>query len=62
MKKDKVHKCFPSGVEMFLVRMKGKIKRGEYDEYIEDIPFASRGMLYNAIKVKVEERLELGVS
>lgn len=46
----------PDSIVMFLTRMKGKIKRGEYDEYLT-IPFASRDLLYSTIMDKVMDKL-----
>jgi hypothetical protein len=43
----------------FLAKMKGEIKRGEYDKYLT-IPFMSKELLYAAIKAKCHHKEELG--
>lgn len=49
----------PEHVVMFLTRLNGKIKRGEYDKYLT-IPFASKELLYSNIKNKTLGKLEKG--
>lgn len=51
----------PEPVVMFLTRLKSKIKKGEYNEYLT-IPFASKDMLYSVAEEKVLERVKKGVN
>lgn len=46
----------PDSVMMFLTRIKGKIKRGEYNEYL-NIPFASKELLCNVVETKVIDKV-----
>ena len=56
-----MNKNIPEPVMMFLTRIKGKIKRGEYSQYLT-LPLASKELLYAIIEEKVESRLEEGVN
>lgn len=51
----------PEPVVMFLTRLKSKIKKGEYNEYLT-IPFATKELLYTVVEDKVMERIEKGVN
>jgi hypothetical protein len=44
---------------IFLAKIKGEIKRGEYDRHFT-IPFMNKELLYATIKGKCEKKEELG--
>jgi len=46
-------------LDMYLNKIKGIIKRGEYDKYMT-IPFFNKKLLFGAIKHKVTNKVETG--
>lgn len=43
--------------KVFLSKMSGRIRNGEYDKYL-NIPFATRELLYAAVKAKINKKIE----